>query len=76
MCSCLLLLLHVYGVHNSKFDINIGHSVGVACASVVAKKRSVNGRIGDLRLIENIFCIECMRMCYENENVLEYVSEC
>jgi len=36
MCSCYLLLLHVCGVHNSKFDINITYSVGVACVSVVA----------------------------------------
>jgi len=36
MCSCLFLLLHVCGVHNSKFDINIAYSVGVACVSVVA----------------------------------------
>jgi len=36
MCSCHLLLLHVCGVHNSEFDINIAYSVGVACVSVVA----------------------------------------
>jgi len=34
MCSCHLLLLHVCGAHNSKFDINIAYSVGVACVSV------------------------------------------
>jgi len=62
MCSCLFVLLHVCGVHNSKFDINIRYSV--ACVSVVAIKTSVNGRIGgletDRRTIEDI-CIEFMR---------------
>jgi len=48
MCSCLLLLLHVCGVHNSKNDIDIGYSVGVACVSVVAIKPRVNGRIEEL----------------------------
>jgi len=36
MCNYYLLLLHVCGVHNSKFEINITYSVGVACVSVVA----------------------------------------
>jgi len=48
MCSCHLLLPHVCGVHNSKFDMNIGYSVGVACVSSIAIKTSVNGRIGEL----------------------------
>jgi len=65
MCSCHLLLLHVCGMHNSKFDINTGYSVGVAWVSVVAIKTSVNGRIEGLETdwgtIEDI-CIECMRL--------------
>jgi len=52
-------------MHNSKFDINTGYSVGVAWVSVVAIKTSVNGRIEGLETdwgtIEDI-CIECMRL--------------
>jgi len=47
-CSCLLLLLHVCGVHNSNNDIDIGYSVGVAGVSVVAIKPRVTGRIEEL----------------------------
>jgi len=41
-------LLHVSGVHNSRFDINLAYSVGVTCVSVVAIKPSVNGRMKGL----------------------------